>query len=165
MRWLGLFILRPVGTTLACLAMGLAGALSYFFLPVAPLPQMDFPMITVSARLPGASPEPMAAPGAAPRGQSLGSIAGLTEMSSRSTEGSTRIMLMFDLDRDIDGAARDVQAAINAARAMLPSGLTGNPTYNKVNPASSPIMVLALTSPVATQGELYDYADTLVAQK
>lgn len=165
MRWLGLFILRPVGTTLACLAMVMAGALSYFFLPVAPLPQMDFPMITVSARMPGASPETMAATVATPLEQSLGSIAGLTEMSSRSTEGSTRIMLMFDLDRDIDGAARDVQAAINAARAMLPSGLTGNPTYNKVNPASSPIMVLALTSPVATQGELYDYADTLVAQK
>src|SRR5690606_34737411 len=133
--------------------------------PVAPLPQMDFPMITVSASMPGASPETMASTVATPLEQSLGSIAGLAEMSSRSSEGSTRIMLMFDLNRDIDGAARDVQAAINAARGMLPSGLRGNPTYRKVNPSSAPIMVLALTSPVATQGELYDLASTLLAQK
>src|SRR5690606_32463567 len=146
-------------------AMLLTGALAYFMLPVAPLPQMDFPMMTVSASMPGASPETMASTVATPLEQSLGSIAGLTEMSSRSSEGSTRIMLMFDMKRDIDGAARDVQAAINAARAMLPSGLRSNPTYRKVNPASAPIMVLALTSPVATQGELYDLASTLVAQK
>lgn len=165
MRWFGLFIMRPVATTLACLAMVLAGGLSYFLLPVAPLPQMDFPMITVSASMPGASPETMASTVATPLEQSLGSISGLVEMSSRSSEGSTRIMLMFDLDRDIDGAARDVQAAINAARAMLPSGLRSNPTYKKVNPSSAPIMVLALTSPVATQGELYDLAATVVAQK
>lgn len=165
MRWFGLFIMRPVGTTLACLAMVLAGGLSYFLLPVAPLPQMDFPMITVSASMPGASPETMASTVATPLEQSLGSIAGVVEMSSRSTEGSTRIFLMFDLSRDIDGAARDVQAAINAARAMLPSGLRSNPSYNKVNPSSSPIMVLALTSPVATQGQLYDLASTIVAQK
>lgn len=165
MRWFGSFIMRPVATTLACLAMVLAGALSYVLLPVAPLPQMDFPMITVSASMPGASPETMASTVATPLEQSLGSIAGLAEMSSRSSEGSTRIMLMFDLNRDIDGAARDVQAAINAARGMLPSGLRGNPTYRKVNPSSAPIMVLALTSPVATQGELYDLASTLLAQK
>lgn len=165
MRWFGVFIMRPVATTLACLAMVLAGALSYFLLPVAPLPQMDFPMITVSASMPGASPETMASTVATPLEQSLGSIAGLAEMSSRSSEGSTRIMLMFDMDRDIDGAARDVQAAINAARAMLPSGLRSNPSYRKVNPSSAPIMVLALTSPVATQGQLYDLASTLVAQK
>ncbi len=165
MRWFGTFILRPVATTLACLAMVLTGVLSYFLLPVAPLPQMDFPMITVSASMPGASPETMASTVATPLEQSLGSIAGLAEMSSRSTEGSTRIMLMFDLNRDINGAARDVQAAINAARPMLPSGLRSNPTYHKVNPASAPIMVLALTSPVATKGELYDLASTLVAQK
>lgn len=165
MRWFGLFIMRPVATTLACLAMVLAGGLSYFLLPVAPLPQMDFPMITVSASMPGASPETMASTVATPLEQSLGAIAGLAEMSSRSSEGSTRIVLMFDMDRDIDGAARDVQAAINAARAMLPSGLRSNPSYKKVNPSSSPIMVLALTSPVATQGELYDLASTLVAQK
>ena len=165
MRWLGTFIMRPVATTLACLAMVLTGVLSYFLLPVAPLPQMDFPMITVSASMPGASPETMASTVATPLEQSLGSIAGLMEMSSRSSEGSTRIMLMFDMSRDIDGAARDVQAAINAARGMLPSGLRSNPTYRKVNPASSPIMVLALTSPVATQGELYDLASTLLAQK
>ncbi|HZH56940.1 MAG TPA: efflux RND transporter permease subunit [Burkholderiaceae bacterium] len=165
MRWFGVFIMRPVATTLATLAMLLTGALSYFMLPVAPLPQMDFPMITVSASMPGASPETMASTVATPLEQSLGSIAGLVEMSSRSSEGSTRIMLMFDMNRDIDGAARDVQAAINAARPMLPSGLRSNPTYRKVNPASAPIMVLALTSPVATQGELYDLASTLLAQK
>lgn len=165
MRWFGTFIMRPVATTLACLAMVLTGVLSYFLLPVAPLPQMDFPMITVSASMPGASPETMASTVATPLEQSLGSIAGLLEMSSRSSEGSTRIMLMFDMSRDIDGAARDVQAAINAARGMLPSGLRSNPTYRKVNPSSSPIMVLALTSPVATQGQLYDLASTLVAQK
>lgn len=165
MRWFGTFIMRPVATTLACLAMMLAGGLAYFLLPVAPLPQMDFPMITVSASMPGASPETMASTVATPLEQALGSIAGLAEMSSRSSEGSTRIMLMFDMGRDIDGAARDVQAAINAASAMLPSGLRSNPSYHKVNPSSSPIMVLALTSPVATQGELYDLASTLVAQK
>jgi Cation/multidrug efflux pump len=165
MKWFGLFIMRPVATTLACLAMVLTGVLSYFLLPVAPLPEMDFPMITVSASMPGASPETMASTVATPLEQSLGSIAGLSEMSSRSSEGSTRIMLMFDLNRDIDGAARDVQAAINAASSMLPSGLRSTPTYQKVNPSSAPIMVLALTSPVATQGELYDLASTLLAQK
>ncbi|WJJ92789.1 efflux RND transporter permease subunit [Neopusillimonas aromaticivorans] len=152
MRWLGVFIVRPVGTTLICLAMVLAGLLALRLLPVAPLPQVDFPMISVTARMAGASPETMASSVAMPLEQSLGTIAGLTEMSSRSTEGSTRITLVFDLDRDINSAARDVQAAINAARASLPSALRDNPTYNKVNPASAPIMVLSLTSDTFTQG-------------
>ena len=165
MRWLGIFIVRPVGTTLICLAMVLAGLLALRMLPIAPLPQVDFPMISVTARLAGASPETMASSVAMPLEQSLGTIAGLTEMSSRSTEGSTRITLVFDLDRDIDSAARDVQAAINAARASLPSALRDNPTYNKVNPASAPIMVLALTSETFTQGALYDLAATVLAQK
>ena len=165
MRWLAAFIVRPVGTTLICLAMVLAGALALRVLPVAPLPQVDYPMISVTARLAGASPETMASSVAMPLEQALGSIAGVTEMSSRSTEGSTRISLVFDLDRDINSAARDVQAAINAARGSLPSGLRDNPTYNKVNPASSPIMVLALTSDTYTQGQLYDLASTVLAQK
>lgn len=165
MRWLAAFIVRPVGTTLVCLAMVLAGALALRVLPVAPLPQVDYPMISVTARMAGASPETMASSVAMPLEQALGSIAGVTEMTSRSTEGSTRISLVFDLNRDINSAARDVQAAINAARGSLPSGLRDNPTYNKVNPASSPIMVLALTSDTYTQGQLYDLASTVLAQK
>lgn len=165
MRFFTLFIMRPVTTTLLCLALVLTGGLSFFLLPVAPLPQMDFPMISVSAQLAGASPETMASSVATPLEQSLGAIAGLSEMSSRSSEGSTRIILMFDLDRDINGAARDVQAAINAARSMLPSSLRNNPTYRKVNPASAPVMVLALTSKTATQGRLYDLASTVLGQK
>ncbi|NYT58081.1 efflux RND transporter permease subunit [Alcaligenaceae bacterium] len=165
MRFVALFIMRPVATTLLCLAMVLSGGLAFIFLPVAPLPQVDFPMISVSASMAGASPETMASSVATPLEQSLGSIAGLSEMSSRSSEGSTRISLMFDMDRDINSAARDVQAAINAARSMLPSSLRSNPTYNKVNPSSAPIMVLALTSATATQGQLYDLASTVLAQK
>ncbi len=165
MRFIALFILRPVATTLLTLALVAGGVLAYIFLPVAPLPQVDFPMISVSARLPGASPETMASSVATPLEQSLGTIAGLSEMRSRSSEGSTRITLMFEMDRDINNAARDVQAAINAASAMLPSGLRNPPTYNRVNPASSPIMILALTSPTATQGELYDLGSTVIAQK
>lgn len=165
MRWLTLFILRPVTTTLLCIAMVLSGVLAYRLLPVAPLPQIDFPMISVNARMAGASPETMASSVAMPLEQALGSIAGLSEMSSRSSEGSTNITLMFDMDRDINSAARDVQAAINEARAMLPSGLRNNPTYNKVNPNSAPVMVLALTSDIATQGQLYDLASTVFAQK
>src|SRR3546814_1112726 len=121
MRLFSLFIMRPVATTLFCAALVLTGGLAFLFLPVAPLPQVDFPMISVSAKLAGASPETMASSVATPLEQSLGSIAGLSEMSSRSTEGSTRISLMFDLDRDINSAARDVQAAINAARGLLRS--------------------------------------------
>ncbi|AEC21951.1 AcrB/AcrD/AcrF family protein [Pusillimonas sp. T7-7] len=165
MRFFSIFIVRPVATTLLCLAMVLSGGLAFVFLPVSPLPQVDFPMISVSASMAGASPETMASSVATPLEQSLGSIAGLSEMSSRSSEGSTRISLMFDLDRDINSAARDVQAAINAARSMLPSSLRSNPTYNKVNPSSAPIMVLALTSQTATQGQLYDLASTVLAQK
>jgi len=165
MRFFALFIMRPVGTTLLCLGMVLTGLLAYRGLAVAPLPQVDFPMISVSARLAGASPETMASSVATPLERALGAIAGVTEMTSRSTEGSTRITLMFDLSRDINSAARDVQAAINAARTLLPSSLRSNPTYNKVNPNSAPIMVLALTSPTRTQGELYDLASTVIAQK
>jgi len=165
MRFLALFILRPVATTLLCLAMVGVGGLAYIFLPVSPLPQIDFPMISVSARLAGASPETMASSVATPLERSLGSISGISEMSSRSTEGSTRVFLMFDLSRDINSAARDVQGAINAARTLLPSSLRNNPTYRKVNPNSAPIMVLALTSATATQGQLYDLADTVLAQK
>lgn len=165
MRWLTVFVMRPVATTLLCLAMVMAGLLAARMLPVAPLPQVDFPMITVTASMAGASPETMASSVAMPLEQSLGSISGVTEMSSSSSEGSTRISLVFDLSRDINSAARDVQAAINAARGSLPSGLRDNPTYNKVNPASSPIMVLALTSDTVTQGQLYDLASTVLAQK
>lgn len=165
MRFFALFLRRPVGTSLLCLAMVLAGALALRFLPVAPLPQVDFPMISVSASLPGASPETMATSVAMPLEQSLGAIAGVDSMSSRSSEGQTTISLMFELDRDINNAARDVQAAINAARPQLPSGMRGNPVYRKVDSSSSPIMTLALTSDTATQGELYDLASTVLAQK
>ncbi|MDN5843006.1 MAG: efflux RND transporter permease subunit [Alcaligenaceae bacterium] len=165
MRLFGLCLMRPIGTTLLCLAMVLAGVLALRMLAVAPLPQVDFPMISVQASLPGASPETMASSVAMPLEQSLGSISGVSDMSSRSTEGSTRISLMFDLDRDVNDAARDVQAAINAARPMLPSSLRENPTYRKVNSSSSPIMVLALTSDTATRGELYDLGSTVIAQK
>ena len=132
---------------------------------MSPLPQVDFPTISVQASLPGASPETMAATVATPLERSLGRIAGVTEMTSSSALGSTRITLQFDLSRDIDGAARDVQAAINAARACLPTGLPSNPTYRKVNPADAPIMILTLTSDTMTQGQMYDAASTIVAQK
>ncbi|ARP87996.1 multidrug efflux RND transporter permease subunit [Bordetella genomosp. 9] len=159
------FIVRPVATTLLSLAVVLAGALAFVLLPVAPLPQVDIPTISVTASLPGASPETMASSVATPLERALGSIAGVTEMTSSSTQGSTRITLQFDLDRDIDGAARDVQAAINASRTLLPSGLKSNPTYRKANPSAAPIMTLAMTSDTHTQGELYDLASTIVAQK
>ena len=140
------FIRRPVATTLLTLGVALAGAVAFNLLPVAPLPQVDFPTISVPASLPGASPETMAATVATPLERALGRIAGVTEMTSTSSLGSTDITLQFDLNRDIDGAARDVQAAINAARSQLPTGLPSNPTYRKVNPADAPIMILALTS-------------------
>ena len=159
------FIVRPVATVLLCLGLVLAGVLSFRLLPVAPLPEVDLPIISVTASLPGASPETMASSVATPLERSLGSIAGVTEMTSRNSQGSTRIILQFDLSRDIDGAARDVQAAINAARSLLPTGLRSNPTYHKVNPSSAPIMVLALTSGTLSQGKLYDLASTIVAQK
>jgi multidrug efflux pump len=165
MSFSGIFIHRPVATSLLTLAITLAGAVAFNLLPVAPLPQVDFPTISVEANLPGASPETMATAVATPLERSLGRIAGLNEMTSSSSLGSTRIILQFDLNRNINGAARDVQAAINAARTLLPTGLPTNPTYHKVNPADAPIMILALTSDSITQGALYDAASTVLAQK
>jgi len=159
------FIDRPVATTLLTLGVALAGAIAFRLLPVSPLPQVDFPTISVQASLPGASPDTMAATVATPLERSLGRIAGVTEMTSSSSLGSTRITLQFELSRDIDGAARDVQAAINAARNLLPTGLPSNPTYRKVNPADAPIMILALTSDTMTQAQMYDAASTIIAQK
>ena len=159
------FIYRPVATTLLTLGVILAGMVAFFLLPVASLPQVDFPTISVQASLPGASPETMAATVATPLERSLGRIAGVNEITSVSSLGSTRIILQFDLERDIDGAAGDVQAAINAARSLLPSGLPRNPTYRKVNPSAAPIMILALTSDTMNRGQLYDAADTILAQK
>ena len=160
-----IFVERPVATTLLTLGIVLSGILGFRLLPVSPLPQVDFPTITVSATLPGAGPETMAATVATPLERALGRIAGITEITSSSALGSTRIVLQFDLNRNINGAARDVQAAINAARTLLPSGLPSNPTYRKVNPADSPIMILALTSDTMTQGQMYDAAATILAQK
>ncbi|MBN9425260.1 MAG: efflux RND transporter permease subunit, partial [Burkholderiales bacterium] len=160
-----LFIRRPVATTLLTLAIVLAGLAAFRLLPVSPLPQVDFPTISVSASLPGASPEVMAATVATPLERALGTIAGVTEMTSNSSLGQTRVVLQFDLNRSIEAAANDVQAAINAARASLPSGLVRNPTYRKVNPADAPIMIVALTSDTMTQGQLYDVASTVLAQK
>ncbi|HTQ76679.1 MAG TPA: multidrug efflux RND transporter permease subunit [Burkholderiales bacterium] len=159
------FVRRPVATTLLTAAIVLAGAFAFRSLPVAPLPQVDFPTIVVNASLPGASPDTMAATVATPLERALGRIAGVTEMTSQSSLGNTHVVLQFDLSRNIDGAARDVQAAINAARTLLPSGLPSNPTYRKVNPADAPIMILALTSETMTQGQMYDAASTILAQK
>lgn len=162
---LRLFVERPIATTLLVVAITISGIIGFLQLPVAPLPQVDFPTISVRAGLPGASPETMASSIATPLERSLSRIAGITEMTSISTQGSTNITLQFDLDRNIDGAARDVQAAIVAARALLPTGLPSNPTYRKVNPADSPIMVLALTSETLTVDQIYDAADSVLAQK
>jgi multidrug efflux pump len=159
------FIDRPVATTLLTIGVALAGLAAFVRLPVAPLPQVDYPTIAVRASLPGASPEPMAATVATPLERALGRIAGVTELTSTSILGTTSIVLQFDLDRDIDGAARDVQAAINAARNTLPTGLPNNPTYRKVNPADAPILIIALTSETMTQGQMYDAASTILAQK
>ena len=161
----GPFIDRPVATTLLTLGLALAGLMAFFQLPVSPLPQVDYPTISVQASLPGASPETMAATVATPLERALGRIAGVTEMTSSSSLGSTRITLQFELDRDIDGAARDVQAAINASRNTLPTGLPSNPTYRKVNPADAPIMLIALTSDTLTRAQIYDAASTVLAQK
>ncbi|HQQ71976.1 MAG TPA: efflux RND transporter permease subunit, partial [Alicycliphilus sp.] len=159
------FIHRPIGTMLLTLGLALAGAVSFFLLPVAPLPQVDYPTISVTASLPGASPDTMAATVATPLERALGAIAGVNEITSRSTLGNTRITLQFDLSRTVDSAARDVQAAINAARTLLPSGMPSNPTYRKINPADAPIMILALTSSSLTRGQMYDAASTVIAQK
>ena len=160
----GPFIRRPVATMLLSLAIMLLGGVSFGLLPVAPLPQMDFPVIVVQASLPGASPEVMASTVATPLERAFGAIAGIDTMSSRSSQGSTRVILQFDLDRDIDGAAREVQAAINASRNLLPSGMRSMPTYKKVNPSQAPIMVLSLTSDVLEKGQLYDLASTILSQ-
>ena len=159
------FICRPVATTLLTVAVALAGAVAFNFLPVSPLPQVDFPTISVAASLPGASPEIMASSVATPLERQFGRIAGVTEMTSSSFLGTTSITLQFDLNRDINGAARDVQAAINAARSYLPTNLPSNPTYRKVNPADAPIMIVALTSDVYDRGPLYDAASTIMSQK
>lgn len=159
------FINRPVATTLLALGIVLSGVIAFTLLPVAALPQVDFPTISVQATLPGASPETMAATVATPLERSLGLIAGVTEITSSSSLGSTRITLQFDLDRNIDGAARDVQAAMNATRNLLPTGLPSNPLYRKVNPADAPIMILSLTSDSMSRGQMYDAASTILAQK
>src|SRR2546423_826042 len=159
------FIHRPVATVLLTVAIALAGAVAFKLLPVSPLPQIDFPTISVQANLPGASPEIMASSVATPLERQLGHIAGVTEMTSASYLGSTSVTLQFDLSRDIDAAARDVQAAINAARGNLPANLPNNPTYRKVNPADAPVMILAITSDTYTKARMYDAAATILQQK
>ena len=159
------FIHRPVATTLLTFGIALAGLFGFQLLPIAALPQVDFPTISVSASLPGASPDTMAATVSTPLERALGTIAGVNEITSRSSLGSTNITLQFDLDRDIDGAARDVQSAINAARTLLPTGMPRSPTYRKVNPAAAPIMIIALTSDTLTRGQMYDAASTVLAQR
>jgi multidrug efflux pump len=159
------FVKRPVATTLLTIGVALAGIVSFGLLPVSPLPQVDFPVVSVSASLPGASPEVMAATVATPLERALGRIAGVNEMTSSSSLGSTRVTLQFELNRDINGAAREVQAAIQAARSQLPSSLPNNPTYRKVNPADAPIMILAMTSERFSRGEMYDMASTILAQR
>jgi len=159
------FIKRPVGTTLLTLALLLAGALAFKYLPVAPLPQVEFPVISVQAGLPGASPETMASAVATPLERQFGRIAGITQMTSSSQLGSTNVVLQFDLSRNIDAAGRDVQAAINAARGQLPANLPNNPSYRKSNPADAPVIILALTSDTIPLPKIYDVADTVLAQK
>jgi multidrug efflux pump len=159
------FIRRPIATTLLTLGIALAGSLAFYLLPVAPLPQVDFPTISVSASLPGASPEIVASSMATPLERQFGRIAGVTQMTSSSSLGSTNVTLQFDLSRNIDAAARDVEAAINAARSNLPANLPGNPTYRKVNPADAPVLIIALTSATDSKGQMYDAASTILAQK
>lgn len=159
------FILRPIATILVSLALTLLGALAFRLLPVAPLPQIDTPTIMVQASLAGASPETMAATVATPLERAMGQIAGITELTSSSSQGSTNVIVQFDLNRDIDGAARDVQAAINAARSLLPSSMKSLPTYRKANPSDAPILMLALTSDTLNRGQLYDLASSKLQQK
>src|ERR1700740_2549956 len=159
------FIRRPVATSLITIAIFLSGVVAFRFLPVSPLPQVDFPTISVSAGLPGASPETMASAVATPLERQFGRIAGVTQMTSSSGLGNTNITLQFDLNRDINAAARDVQASINASRNQLPADLPGQPTYRKVNPADAPIMILALTSDNVPRAQIYDAADSILAQK
>ncbi|GAP37232.1 efflux RND transporter permease subunit [Piscinibacter sakaiensis] len=159
------FIERPVATVLLTVGIALAGIAAFFALPVAPLPQVDFPTISVSASLPGASPQVMASSVATPLERRLGTIAGVNEMTSNSSTGSSRVTLQFDLSKPIDGAAREVQAAINAARADLPASLRSNPTYRKMNPADAPVIILALTSKTRTPGQIYDAVSNIVSQR
>jgi len=159
------FIKRPVGTALLTIALAMAGCLAFLLLPVSPLPQVDFPTIQVSANLPGASPETMASSVATPLERQFGRIAGVTQMTSSNTRGSTNVVLQFDLNRDINGAARDVQSAINAARSQLPANLPSNPFYRKVNPADAPVMLMAMTSDTIEISSLYDLASSVLQQK
>jgi multidrug efflux pump len=159
------FIARPVATTLLTIAIALGGLLGYEALPVSPLPQLDFPTISVTAQLPGASPDVVATSLAAPLERHLGQIADVTEMTSQSQTGQARITLQFGLDRDINGAAQDVQAGINAAQADLPTNLLSQPTYRKVNPADAPVLILGLTSSTLTRGQMYDAASNVLQQQ
>ena len=159
------FVRRPIGTVLLTIGVALAGIGAFFVLPVSPLPQVDYPVISVSAAIPGASPETMASSVATPLERRLGTISGVNEVTSTSSIGSTRVTLQFDLSRDIDGAAREVQAAINASRVDLPATLRSNPTYKKANPAASPVIILALTSKTKTPGQLYDAVSNIVSQR
>ena len=156
------FIKRPVGTMLLTIAVLLAGAIAYLFLPVAALPEVDFPTIQVGGGLPGASPATVASAIATPLERQFGKIAGVTQMTSTSMLGSTNVTLQFDLNRNIDAAARDVQAAINAAAGQLPAGMPSLPTYRKVNPTDAPILILAMTSDTLPIGSVYDAADSIV---
>src|SRR6201994_3496462 len=159
------FIARPVATTLLTAGILLAGLMGFLRRPVSPLPKVDFPTIQVQASLPGASPDTVSTSVTTPLERRLGAIAGVTEITSTTTVGNSRITLQFDLSRNIDGAARDVQAAINAARADMPSDLRSNPQYRKVNPADAPVMILALTSDTLGQGRIYDAASNILQQK
>src|ERR1700761_3022071 len=159
------FVRRPIGTVLLTIGVAMAGIAAFIFLPVAPLPQVDFPVVSVQASLPGASPETMATSVATPLEKRLGHIADVNEMTSSSSQNSSRITLQFGLDRDINGAARDVEAAINASRADLPTTLRSNPTYRKVNPADQPILILAMTSKTKTPGQIYDAAANILEQQ
>src|SRR5580692_1802785 len=159
------FIKRPVGTSLLAAALLLSGVLAFNFLPVAPLPQVEFPVISVSAGLPGASPETMASAVATPLERQFGRIAGVNQMTSSSSLGAASVTLQFDINRNIDAAARDVQSSINAARSQLPSYLPQNPGYRKANPAEAPILILTLTSDVIPKPQIYDMADSILAQK
>jgi multidrug efflux pump len=154
-----------VATSLLTIAIAVAGVLAFNFLPVAPIPQVEFPTISVGATLPGANPETMASAVATPLERQFGRIAGVTEMTSSSALGTTGIVLQFDLNRSIDAAARDVQASINAARGQLPANLPSNPTYRKINPADSPVLILGLTSDTVPVSKMYDIADSVLAQK
>src|SRR5471030_1248040 len=159
------FINRPAGTTLLTVALALSGIVAYQFIPTSPIPQVEFPTIGVNASLPGASPETMASSVATPLERQFGRIAGVSEMTSTSSQGSTNVTLQFDLNRNIDAAGRDVQAAINAARGQLPANLPNNPYWRKVNPADAPVMLLSITSDLVGRPRMYDIASSILQQK